>query len=248
MTLTSVTPESIFSLSDSCSWVVVQGLQKVSAMILQSNKRVCDSLNSQCLCIANVGQVGDELESIDNLTAALGTALDAKAENTSKAPLEILLGELVRVVALQAWIGDPVDVRTVLEVLCQSQRVLAMTFGAQAQGLDAEEQLLGGERVEGGAKVTQDLYTSTGNEGGLTDGLPELEAMITVRWFNHLREAVAVLAPVERACVDNDTANGSSVAANPLGGRMDDNVGTVVNGPNEVATSTKRVVNLHIGD
>lgn len=59
-----------------------------------------------------------------------------------------------------------------------------------------------------------------------------------------LGEAVFVLEPVKLARVDDDTADGGAVAADPLGGRVDDNIGAVVDGADVVTTSTKGVVNL----
>lgn len=53
-----------------------------------------------------------------------------------------------------------------------------------------------------------------------------------------------MLAPVELAGVDDDTANGSAVAANPFRGGVDDDVSAVVDGSDEVATSAKGVVDL----
>jgi hypothetical protein len=59
-----------------------------------------------------------------------------------------------------------------------------------------------------------------------------------------LREASGVLAPIEFARIDNDTADGGSVAADPLCGRVDDDISTVVDGADEVTTGTKSVVDL----
>lgn len=68
--------------------------------------------------------------------------------------------------------------------------------------------------------------------------------MVAVRGLVELRESGGVLAPVELARVDNDAANGGAVAADPLGGRVDDDVGAVLDGSDKVATSTKGVVDL----
>lgn len=53
-----------------------------------------------------------------------------------------------------------------------------------------------------------------------------------------------MLAPVELAGVDNDTADGGTMATDPLGSRVDDDVGTVFDGSNKVTASTESVVNL----
>lgn len=119
-----------------------------------------------------------------------------------------------------------------------------MALSAEAQGLRSEKELLGGEGVEGGAHITENLDTGTDDEGDGAKGVPELEAVVAVGGLVHLGEAGSVLAPVELAGVDDDTTNGSAVAANPFGGGVDDDVSTVVDGSDEVATSTKGVVDL----
>jgi hypothetical protein len=53
-----------------------------------------------------------------------------------------------------------------------------------------------------------------------------------------------VLAPVKLAAVDDHTANGCAVTTNPLGRAMNDDIGTVFNRAEEVATSTEGVVDL----
>jgi hypothetical protein len=57
-------------------------------------------VNSKCLSITNIGQVRNKLEAINNLTSST-TALDTKAQNTTKASLEVLLSCLVVRVALE---------------------------------------------------------------------------------------------------------------------------------------------------
>jgi hypothetical protein len=53
-----------------------------------------------------------------------------------------------------------------------------------------------------------------------------------------------VLAPVELAAVDDDAADGGAVAADPLSRRVDDNVGAVLDGADEVAARAEGVVDL----
>lgn len=68
--------------------------------------------------------------------------------------------------------------------------------------------------------------------------------MVALGGLDELGEAGAVLAPVELARVDDDAADGCAVAADPLGGRVDDNVGAVVDGSDEVTASAKGIVDL----
>lgn len=201
-------------------------------------------LNGQGLGITDVGKVGDQLEAINNLAASRTATLDTEAQDTSEAPLEILLSSLVVSVALQAGVRDPRDVRALLQVSGQSQSVLGVALGTETEGLDTEDELLSGKGVERGTNVSQELNSGADNEGDGAKGLPELEAVVALGGLDELGESLAVLAPVKLAGVDDDTSNGGSVAADPLGGRVNDDVGAVVDGANKVSTGTKSVVNL----
>jgi hypothetical protein len=203
-----------------------------------------DVLDGESLGVTDVGKVGDELEAIDDLAASGTTALDAEAQDTAETAGKVLLGRLVVGVALEAGVGDPADVLAVLEVLGQGGGVLGVALGAQRQSLDTDEELLGGEGVQAGTEVAQDLDTGADDVGDGAKGIPELEAVVAVGGLGELGEAGSVLAPIELAAVDDDTANGGAVAADPLGGRVDDDVGAVLNGADKVAASTEGVVDL----
>lgn len=60
-----------------------------------------------------------------------------------------------------------------------------------------------------------------------------------------LRETSSVLAPIEFSRVDDDAPNGGSMAADPFGGRVDNDISTMVDGTDEVTSSTKGVVDLN---
>lgn len=68
--------------------------------------------------------------------------------------------------------------------------------------------------------------------------------MIARGGLDQLRESRAVLSPVKFAAVDNYTSDGGAVATNPLGSTVDDNVGTKIDGTDEIAAGSKGVINL----
>ena len=204
-------------------------------------------VDGQRLGVADVGQVGDQLEAVDNLAASRAAALDAEAQNAAEAALEVLLGRRVRRVALKARVRHPRDVRALLQVLGQRHRVLGVPLGAERQRLEAEQQLLRTEGVHAGAQVPEELDPDPDGERDGAERLPELEAVVALGRLDHLREPLAVLAPVELAAVDDDAADGRAVAADPLGRRVHHNVGAVLDGADEIATRTKGVVNLEKG-
>lgn len=53
-----------------------------------------------------------------------------------------------------------------------------------------------------------------------------------------------MLTPIELARINDYTTNGGSVAANPFGGGVDNDIGSVVDRSNEVTASAKCVVDL----
>lgn len=191
-------------------------------------------------------QVGDELEVVHDLATASSTTLDTKRQNTSEAPRKVLLGQLVRRVALQTQIGHPGDIGVALQPLGQLQRILCVPLAAQAQRLNAQQQLLRGKWIQGRAQISEDLHSNANGKCDGSEGVPELEAVVSLGWVVELRESLCVLAPVELSAVDYDASNCSTVATNPFGGGVDDDVGAVVDGTDEVASSSEGVVNLAI--
>lgn len=68
--------------------------------------------------------------------------------------------------------------------------------------------------------------------------------MVAFARLDHLREALAgaFAAPVEFAAVDDDAADCGAVAADPFRGRVDDDVGAVLQGLHVVAACAEGVV------
>lgn len=120
-----------------------------------------------------------------------------------------------------------------------------MSLSAQTERLDTLDQLECGEGVQSGSVISQDLDADSDGECDGAESLPELHAVVSWRGLNHLWEPLAVLAPVKFARIDNHAPNGGSVTANPLGGGVYYDIGTVVDGPDEVTASSEGVVDYH---
>lgn len=185
-----------------------------------------------------------KLEALDDLLPRLASPLDAEAEDAPEPLLEVPLGRLVVRVALQPGVRDPAHVLALLQVPGQRQRVLAVPLRPQAQRLQAEQELLRGEGVQAAPQVAQDLDARADDERDGAERVPELEPVVTLAGLDELGEAGAVLAPVELARVDHNAADGCAVAADPFSRRVDDNVGAVVDGADEVASRSEGVVDL----
>lgn len=202
-------------------------------------------MNGKGLGVANVGKVGDELEAVDNLTAGSTATFDTEAQDTAETALEVLLGQLVRWVALETGVRHPGHIWAGLEVTSEGEGVGSVPLGTEGESLDTEEELLGTEGVEAGTEVAEELDSNSDSIGDGTEGLPELEPVVTLGGLNHLGEALAVLAPVELAGIDDDATDGSTVTTNPLGGRVDDDISTVLDGADEVTAGAEGVVDNH---
>ena len=68
-------------------------------------------MNHEALGVADVGQVREQLDRVDELPARFQAALDAEADDAAEAFLQVLRGELVARVIRQAGIGHPVHQR-----------------------------------------------------------------------------------------------------------------------------------------
>lgn len=146
----------------------------------------------------------------------------------------------------QTGVRNPTHVLIASKPVCQSPCVVCVSLGTQTQSLQSQQELLRGEGVECGSHVAQDFHPHPDSKSKRSEGLPELQAVVTWGWLNKLWEACGVFAPIEFPAVNNDAADGGSVPPDPLGCAVDDYVGPVLDGTTEVTARPKRVVNLDI--
>jgi hypothetical protein len=71
---------------------------------------------------------------------------------------------------------------------------------------------LSGKRVEGCAQITLSFDSGTDGECDGTKSVPEFEAVVAFGRIVELREALCVLTPIEFARIDDDAANGGTMA------------------------------------
>lgn len=144
----------------------------------------------------------------------------------------------------KSGVRDPRDRRAFLEILGERQCVLGVSLSAQAERLGTQKQLLSSKGVEAGTEIAQDLNSGADDERNVSKCLKELKTVVALGRLMELREALGVGSPVKLARVNNDTSDGSSVASNPLGCRVNNDICAVVDRADKVATSAKRVVDL----
>ena len=125
------------------------------------------------------------------------------------------------------------------EPLRDDSRVGEVRIHALRQRLDSLQQREGGLRVERRADVTQLFAAKLGEEAVLAEVVPPLDAPIGGHRLGHRGEGA--VAPVERAGLDHDTAESGAVTTEELRDRVDDDVGAVLDGAQEVRRRQRRV-------
>ena len=90
-------------------------------------------MNHQRFGVADIGQMREQFDRVDELLARFQAALDAKADEAAETALEVLRGDFVARIVGQAGIGDPVDQRMGFEPAGDFQRVGRMLFLPQRQ-------------------------------------------------------------------------------------------------------------------
>ena len=135
----------------------------------------------------------------------------------------------------------------VLEPFREGERILAVALGAQGEGFEALQEQERPERILRRTEVAKVFDAGANRERGVraehaarTEDFPEIHAVIPGRRVGEVRELA--VRPVERTAVDEHAADRRAVTADPLGGRVHDDVGSVVERAAEVAARTERVV------
>ncbi len=186
-------------------------------------------MDDQALRVADVRQQAEDLDAVDQPPAGLRAALDAECQDAAVAALEVARGRRVRRVGREARVADPLDLGPVFEPAGDRQRVLAVALDPQRERLEALEEQERVERAERRADVAQPLDAELEDEREVAERLAVDDAVVRRVRVRELREP-ARGRPVEVAAVDDDAADRRPVAADPLGGRVDDDVGAVLDG------------------
>ena len=184
-------------------------------------------MDDERLDIRDIGQQAEDLEMVDELLGRLSAALDLEREDGDTAVREVLLVELVVRMIRQGRMVDLIDMRVLGEVVDDLEGVLDMALDAQRQRLRALQQQERVERRERCALIAQDQRADVRSEGRCADILGKADAVVARVRVDELRE-LARSDPIELAAIDEDTAERRAVAADELRGRVDDDVGAVL--------------------
>src|SRR5688572_20873774 len=133
---------------------------------------------------------------------------------------------------LEAWVVDPVDFGVALQELGDGLRVRGVALHPQGKRLQALQEEEAVERAEGGAPVPEHLDAGLQDKRKFAERGVDLQPVVGGVWFGEARELSVV--PGEGAAVHYDTADRRAVPADELGRRVDDDVGAVLQGVDQV--------------
>ena len=175
-------------------------------------------VDGERLRIADVGEVFEELEGIDEFRAGGGTARDAEDDHRAALAVEVFLVERGLGISGQAGVADPFDGGVGLEVFGDCQGIFAMAVHAQRQGFDALQGDPGVVGSEAGAEVAERTGAHAQDVGERGEGRGQVvaPAETVVGTVRRVEERVFAGGPVEFSGVDDDATDTGAVAAEPF--------------------------------
>lgn len=180
--------------------------------------------------VAEVGNVGEHLEGVDEFGTSFGSAFDAEDDDAAAFAAEVFLVLGVFGIVFEAGEADPFDTGVIFEMLGDGEGVFAMALHAEREGFDALEELPGVIGRDAGSEVAEGAgaHAEDVGEGGEHVGEVVSPAEAVVRVVGIVKEGVFSAGPVEATGVDDDAAEAGAVSAEPLGEGVDDDVGSVL--------------------
>ncbi len=195
--------------------------------------RRAGGMDHQRLGVADIGEMGDQLQAVDEAPAGGAAALDAEADDRASAARQQAPGQRVVGMARQLRMEHPGDGVGFGQEVEHAARVGHVLRHAQRQGLDPLEKLEGVGRAHAGAEIAQALGAGAHDEGLRPELRGEIDAVIAGIGLAQGRELARRL-PVEAPAIDQRAADGDAVAAQPFGRGMHDDVAAMLDRPAEI--------------
>ena len=188
-------------------------------------------MNDQALGVAQVRQVREDLHVVDQLAPRCRAALDAERQDRPLPLRQILLRDVVVGARFQSRVLHPRDRRLPSQPLGHRHGVAAVRLHAEFERLDSLNEEERVERADAGSEIAQTLHARLNDVGQRPEHLGELHAVISRA---RLRDRRVLVGPCELAAIDDDAADGGAVPAQELGGRLDHDIGAVLDRPAQV--------------
>ena len=206
---------------------------------LRVGRRV--GMDDEALHVGHVGQQREDLEGVAEAPGLLLASLHLEGEDRSAALRIVFLVEGMVGMVGQRGMVDPLHLGMVSQKLDHAQGVAHVALHAQRERLESLQQDPGVEGRDGSARVAQDDGTYARDEGRRSGHVGEDGAGVRRVGLGQRRILVGILLPGEGAAVDDDAAEAGAVAADELRGRVDHDVGAVLDGAYQVGRA-ERVV------
>ena len=198
-------------------------------------------VDNQRLNVRNVGKQGEYRQVVDELLCVRRSSLYLEGEDGSAAVREVLLVQLVSRLGGEGRVVYGLYLRVLAEVLNYLQRVEYVALHAQGESLQTLKEYECVERRNGCARVTQEDSPDVCNECRRAYCVGEADAVIGRVRLGDPRICAGLL-PVEIAAVNDNAADGRSVAADELCRGVYHDISAVLDGTEQVR-SCKRAVN-----
>ena len=151
-------------------------------------------VNHQRLGVTDIGEMADHAKRLDELPAGGTTALDAEADDRARAARQQRLREFVVGVVRQRGMQHPFDRLVRGQGLQHHVGIGDVAVHANAERLDALQQLKRIGRRQARAEVAQALGAGPHDEGGLAELLVEDDAVIAGIGLGQHRELAVTRA------------------------------------------------------
>ena len=198
-------------------------------------------MDDEALDVSHIGEQAEELEALGELLGRLGIALDLEGKD-GRGTVGVIAGvELLGAARGQARVVHALHLRVVVEKLDDLEGVLHVALDAQGERLQTLEQQ---ERVEWRQRCTLIAQKGRAGLGYVRRGsarVGEHDAVVGGVRLGQARETVGMRGPVELAGVDDHAAHDGAVSAHELGGRVDHDVGAVLDGTQQVGRGERGV-------
>src|ERR671910_349587 len=190
-------------------------------------------VDDQALRVADVREQAVQLQPVYEPLAFLQTTVYPEAEDCAVEPGAVVLaGDLVRGVIREPGIVDPGDPRVILEELGDGHGVLRVALHPERQRLEPLQEEEAVERAQRRAVVPEHLDARLQDKREFSKSGVYLEPMVRGVGLGEPGEATVI--PGEAAAVNDHSSYRGPVAADELGRGVDDDVGSVLEGLDEV--------------
>ncbi|GJE71396.1 hypothetical protein CHKEEEPN_2942 [Methylorubrum podarium] len=178
--------------------------------------------------LADIHEVRDQLQARDEAQGGRLAALEREGEDRARPLRHVAVGQSLALLTGQGRVAHPFDRRMVLQVGGHGLGVGAVALHPQRQRLDAGEREEGVHRREAGAEVAQAEQAAGDGEADLGEAVADDQAVIVRPGLVDEVVARPLRLPVEGAGVADHAADHLPRAAEELRGRVDDDVGAVL--------------------